>query len=408
LNRKVKIRISFRNPMDIEEFKQNLIKEAKELEAYVIDERRHFHMYPETGFEEEQTSKHIEEALRDIGYEIQKTAITGIIATLDSGKDGKTIALRADIDALNVTEDSDKPYCSKIQGKMHACGHDAHTAMLLGAAKIIYKNREKLTGKVKLVFQPAEEGGGGAKKIVEEGHIDDVDQIFGIHVWREEESGVVATRRGPFLASADQFKIEIKGKGGHAAAPHQTYDPTAVLVDIYNAIQKIVPREIDPLEKAVISIPMVEGSDAHNIIPSVAKMEGTFRTFNNDVRAHILKRMKEVVEGYSHAWRCEGKIEFEIDGIYYPPTINHAESVDDLIKILKPLDEVKEADLTMGGEDFAFYLNKTKGAFIALGLYNEEKGIIHPHHHPKFDIDEDILWKGTAIYSLLAFYDIFK
>ncbi|MHA1953875.1 MAG: M20 metallopeptidase family protein [Candidatus Heimdallarchaeaceae archaeon] len=394
--------------MEIQEFKQLLIDEAKELQAYVIEKRRYFHMYPETGFEEEKTSAYIEEELKKIGYNIQKTAITGIIATLDSGKEGKTIALRADIDALNVTEDNDKPYCSKIPGKMHACGHDAHTAMLLGAAKIIFKNKDKLTGKIKLVFQPAEEGGGGAKRIVDEGHIDDVDQIFGIHVWQEGPSGVIASRKGPFLASADKFEIEIKGKGGHAASPHQTFDPTAVLVDIYNAIQKIVTREIDPLEKAVISIPMVEGSDAHNIIPTIAKMQGTFRTFNNDVREHILKRMREIVEGYSNAWRCEGKIEYEIDGIYYPPTINHADSVDDLIEILKPLDEVIEADLTMGGEDFAFYLNKTKGAFICLGLYNEEKGIIHPHHHPKFDIDEVILWKGAAIYSLLAFYDLFK
>ncbi|NPD88540.1 MAG: amidohydrolase [Asgard group archaeon] len=394
--------------MDIQEFKQNLIDEAKELESYIIEKRRHFHMNPETGFEEVKTSAHIEEELRKIGYDIQKTAVTGLIATIDSGKEGRTIALRADIDALNVTEDNDKPYCSKIPGKMHACGHDAHSAMLLGAAKIIYKNKDNLTGKVKLVFQPAEEGGGGAKKIVDEGHIDDVDQIFGIHVWQEGQSGTIATTKGPFLASADQFKIKIKGKGGHAASPHQTFDPTAVLVDIYNAIQKIVSREIDPLEKAVISIPMIEGSDAHNIIPTEAKMEGTFRTFNNDVRDHILKRIKEIVEGYSKAWRCEGNVEFEIDGIYYPPTINHVESVDDLIEILKPLDEVKDAGLTMGGEDFAFYLNKTKGAFIVLGLYNEEKGIIHPHHHPKFDVDEDILWKGTAIYSLLAFYDIFK
>ena len=394
--------------MDIHEFKQLLIDEAKEKESYVIEKRRHFHMYPETGYEEEKTSALIEQELVKIGYDIQKTAKTGIIATIDSGKEGRVIALRADIDALNVTEDSDKPYCSKIPGKMHACGHDAHTAMLLGAAHIIYKHKDKLTGKIKLVFQPAEEGQGGAKKIVEEGHISDVDQIFGIHVWREEQSGTIATRKGPFLASSDQFIIEIKGKGGHAAAPHQTFDPTAVLVDIYNAIQKIVSREIDPLEKVVISIPMLEGSDAHNIIPSTAKLEGTFRTFSNEVRDHIMKRIQEIVEGYSLAWRCEGAVQFEIGGIYYPPTINNDDSVDDVIEILRPLDEVQEVELTMGGEDFAFYLNETKGAFIALGLYNEEKGIIHPHHHPKFDVDEDILWKGTAVYSILAFYNLFK
>ncbi|MHA1199785.1 MAG: M20 metallopeptidase family protein [Candidatus Heimdallarchaeaceae archaeon] len=394
--------------MDINEFKQVLISEAKEMEDYVIEKRRHFHMYPETGFEEVKTSAYLLEELTKIGYDVVKTAETGLIATIDSGKEGRTIALRADIDALNVTEDNDKPYCSKIPGKMHACGHDAHTAMLLTAANIIYKHREKLTGKIKLIFQPAEEGQGGAKKIVEEGHIDDIDQIFGIHVWREVETGTIATRKGPFLASSDQFKIEIKGKGGHAASPHQTFDPTAVLVDIYNAIQKIVSREIDPIDKVVISIPMLEGSDAHNIIPSIAKLEGTFRTFSNEVRDHIVKRMQEIVEGYSQAWRCEGKFIYEIGGIYYPPTINHDDSVDDVIEILKPLGEVEEVELTMGGEDFAFYLNKTKGAFIALGLYNEEKGIIHPHHHPKFDLDEDILWKGTAIYSILAFYNLFK
>ena len=408
MNGKVEISTKFKELMDNEEFKQILIRESKNMEEYVIARRRQFHMYPETGFEEFKTSAFLEEELKKIGYDVIKTAGTGLIAIIDSGKEGKTIALRADMDALNVTEDSNKPYCSKIPGKMHACGHDAHTAMLLTAAHIIYKHKDKLVGKLKLIFQPAEEGGGGAKKIVDEGYIDDVDQIFGIHVWREIKTGTIATRKGPFLASSDQFKIEIKGKGGHAASPHQTFDPTAVMVDIYNAIQKIVSREIDPLDKVVISIPMLEGSDAHNIIPSIAKMEGTFRTFSNEVRNHILKRMEEIVEGYSHAWRCEGIFENAIGGVFYPPTINHADSVDDIIEILKSLDEVKEVDLTMGGEDFAFYLNKTKGAFIALGLYNEEKGIIHPHHHPKFDVDEDILWKGTAIYSILAFYNLFK
>ncbi|MFW9852370.1 MAG: M20 family metallopeptidase [Candidatus Thorarchaeota archaeon] len=393
--------------MDKEEFQKILIEESKSLEDYIISTRRHFHMHPETKFEEEQTAQFIEEELHKIGYQTIRVAKTGVIAKINGIQEGKTIGLRADSDALNVKEENEVPYKSTIPGKMHACGHDAHCAMLLGAAKLLYKYKDQLPGKVKLIFQPAEEGGGGAKKIVDEGHIADIDEIFGIHVWRELPSGAIGTRSGPFLASADEFRITIRGKGGHAASPEQTIDPTSVLADIYNAIQKIRSREISPLDKAVITIPVIKGSDAHNIIPSEAKMEGTFRTFSIEVREFIIKRITELVEGYCQAWRCEGKTEFEIDGIFYPPTINHEESVANLTEILKPLDKVVEADLTMGGEDFAFYLNETKGAFIALGIYNEEKGIIHPHHHPKFDVDEEILWKGTAIYTLLGFYNLF-
>ena len=392
--------------MNAEELQKKLIEESIIVSQYVIDTRRQIHMFPETKFEEENTASFIEEELHKIGYQTIRTAGTGVIAVLEGNEGGKSIALRADTDALDIAEDNELPYKSQIPGKMHACGHDAHIAMLLGAAKIFYKYKEHIQGKIKLIFQPAEEGGGGAKKIVEEGHIDDVDEIFGIHVWRELPSGVLGTRKGAFLASSDQFIITITGKGGHAASPEQTFDPTAVLADIYNAIQKIVSREINPLENAVISVPVIKGSDAHNVIPSTATMEGTFRTFNTEVRKLILKRIKEIVEGYSHAWRCEGKVEFEIGGIFYPPTVNHEQSVEDVIKILQPLDKVVEVNKTMGGEDFAFYLLKTKGAFIALGLHNEEKGIIHPHHHPKFNVDEEVLWKGTATYALLGFYSL--
>ncbi|MHA1829273.1 MAG: carboxypeptidase CpsA [Candidatus Heimdallarchaeaceae archaeon] len=389
--------------MEIKELVTKIIEESKNLENFIIQTRRQIHMYPETGYEEVNTAKLVQDELEKLGYEIHNAAKTGIIGILDTGKEGKTIALRADMDALNVTEENDLPYSSKVPGKMHACGHDAHVAMLLGAAKILAKYKEQLKGKIKLIFQPAEEGGGGAKKIVEEGHLKDVDEIFGIHVWRELPAGAIGTRKGPFLASSDQFIVTIRGKGGHAASPHQSIDPTAVLADIYNAIQKIRSREIDPLEKAVITTPVIKGSDAHNIIPTTAQLEGTFRTFNTEIREFIIKRIKEIVEGYSKAWRCEGTVQFEIGGIYYPPTINHEDSVEKVKRILKPLDDVQEIDLTMGGEDFAFYLLETKGAFIALGLYNEEKGITYPHHHPKFNVDEEVLWKGTAIYALLGF-----
>ena len=390
--------------MNSKELKETIIREAKMLEPYVIDTRRHIHMYPETAYEEENTATFIEEELHKMGYTTQRVAETGVMTILDSPKKGNTVALRADIDALNVTEENvDKPYCSKNPGKMHACGHDAHIAMLLGAAQILFNHKDHLHGTLKLLFQPAEEGGAGGKKIVEEGHLDDVDIIFGIHVWHELPAGTIGTRKGAFLASADDFVITIRGKGGHAASPHLSVDPTAVLGDIYNALQKIVSREVDPFANAVITTPMLEGSNAFNVIPPQATLKGTFRAMDPEVRDHITKRVKKIVEGYSQAWRCEGIVDFGTVAAY-PPLINDNQAVNDLTKILQDLDAVTTMPPSMGGEDFAYYLEKTKGAFIALGICNEEKGTgIYPHHHPKFDVDESVLWKGTAIHALLGF-----
>ena len=396
--------------MNSSEFKKQLIQEAKKLESYVIDTRRKIHMHPETAFEEFETQKLIESELRKIGYDTERTARTGVIATLKGRSDGLTIGLRADTDALNLTEENEIPYKSQIPGKMHACGHDAHTAMLLGAASLIYQYHDELKGSVKLIFQPAEEGGGGGKLIVDEGHLDDVDRVFAVHVWRETKSGIIGTRKEGFLASADEFGIYVTGKGGHAAAPHQAIDPTAVLIDIYNAIQKIVSREIDPFDNVIITTPMLKASDAFNVIPKQAQLKGTFRTMDSSVRDHIVKRIPEIVAGYCKAWRCEGEVVFnEGDMIAYPPLINDSETVDEVQKLLENTDlEFRIMDPSMGGEDFAFYTQKTKGVFLTLGIQNEEKGITAPHHHPRFQVDEDVLWKGTALYSILAFFSHFK
>jgi amidohydrolase len=392
--------------MDHTSFKNTLISEAKALESYIIEKRRFFHMNPETSYEEENTASAIEEELHKIGYQTQRTAGTGVIAILKGEKVGKTIALRADIDALNISEENDISYQSKISGKMHACGHDAHVAMLLGAAKIIFNHKTHIQGTIKLIFQPAEEGGAGAQKIVKDGHLDDVDMIYGIHVWHDLSAGTIGTRKGPMMASADDFLVTIKGKGGHAASPHLTIDPTAVLVDIYNALQKLISREIDPFADVVLTTPVFEGSNAFNVIPPQATLKGTFRTMDPNVRNYIIKRIKEIVKGYSQAWRCEGITDLGLIATY-PPVINDAQAVDNLSVIVKDIDNVTEMKPTLGGEDFAYYLERTKGAFIGLGIYNEEKGIIHPHHHPKFNVDESILWKGTAIHTLLGFYSLF-
>ncbi|PWI47864.1 peptidase M20 [Candidatus Heimdallarchaeota archaeon B3_Heim] len=396
--------------MNAKKLKQLLIQEAKEIESYVINTRRYIHMRPETAFEEVKTRDLIEAELKKLDFDTIRTARTGVIGVLNGKKTGPTIALRADTDALNLTEENDVEYASTIPGKMHACGHDAHTAMLLGAAKLILKYRNQLSGTLKLLFQPAEEGGGGGKLICDEGHLDDVDKIFGIHVWRELEAGIIGSRKGAMLASADAFIVSITGKGGHAAAPHQTIDPTAVLVDIYNALQKIVSREIDPFSDVIITTPVMQASDAFNVIPREAKLEGTFRTMDPKIRDHIVTRIPEIVQGYCKAWRCEGSVTFnEGDMIPYPPLINDAQSVDEVIEILKGTElSYVSMDPSMGGEDFAFYLQKTKGAFLTLGIYNEEKGITSPHHHPHFDVDEAVLWKGTALYALLGFYSLFN
>ncbi len=391
--------------MDKEGLKQKIIQEAKGLESYIIQTRRYIHMHPETLYEEENTATFIESELGKIGLQSQRIVGTGVLAVIEGSSKGNTTALRADIDALNILEENFTDYKSQIEGKMHACGHDAHSACLLGAAKLMYKYREQLSGSIKLLFQPAEEGGGGAKKIVEENHLKDVDTIFGIHVWNPLPSGVIGIRKGPVFASSDRFEIKIIGKGGHAAAPQQTVDPTSVLVDIYNALQKLIPREVDPFEQTVLSLPVLMASDAHNIIPNQAIIQGTLRTMNSAVRKYLIQRIEQIVEGYCVAWRCKGITEF--DPMAYPAVINDEKTVDNITPLLQDVGQIVNMDQTMVGEDFSFYLQETKGAFITLGIQNKEKGVIHPHHHPKFNVDESVLWKGTAIYALMGFYHFF-
>jgi amidohydrolase len=391
--------------MEKDELKQKIIIDAKDLEPNIITTRRHIHTYPETLFEEEQTAQYVERELQKIGISTKRIVKTGVMGEIHGSREGKTIALRADIDALNISENTNLSYQSRNHGKMHACGHDAHTAMLLGAAKILFNYKKHLKGSIKLIFQPAEEGGGGAKLIVDAGHFKNIDAVFGMHVWSSLPSGVIGIRKGPVFASSDRFEIQITGKGGHAAAPHQTFDPTSVMVDIYNALQKLISREVDPFEPCVLSLPVFQGSEAHNIIPRQSIIRGTLRSMNPNVRKFLIKRIVEVVEGYSSAWRCQSNVDF--DPMAYPAVINDEIIVNSISEILKDLDNVQIMDQSMVGEDFSFYLHETKGAFLTLGINNESKGIIYPHHHPKFQVDESVLWKGAAVYSILGFYSFF-
>ncbi|NJE46331.1 amidohydrolase [Thermococcus sp. GR7] len=376
----------------------NPIEEALKIKDEIIAWRRDFHMHPELKYEEERTSRVVEEHLREWGYKIKRVG-TGIIADIGDGE--KTIALRADMDALAVQEENDVPYRSKIPGKMHACGHDAHTAMLLGAAKIIAEHADELGGKVRLIFQPAEEGGNGALKMIEGGALDGVDAIFGFHVWMDLPSGIIGIRDGPFLAGAGFFEAKVIGKGGHGASPHEAIDPIPIAAETVLALQTIVSRNVNPIETGVVSVTAINGGTTFNVIPEEVTLKGTFRYYKPEVGEMIKKRMAEIIEGVAktHGARAE----FSINDLV-PPTINDKAMADFARKVAEKY-RLRHGDvaMSMGAEDFAYYLQRVPGAFLALGIRNEGKGIVHPHHHPKFDVDEDVLHLGTAMEVALAF-----
>ncbi len=376
-----------------------IIKRSREISDYIIEKRRDFHMYPELRYEEKRTSKIVAEELEKMGYRVERMAITGVVGAIEG--DGEyTVALRADMDALPVQEENEVPYRSRVPGKMHACGHDAHVAMLLGAAKILNELRGELKGKVKLIFQPAEEGGLGAKKMVEAGAVDEVDAIFGIHVWSESRSGDIGIREGPLLASADAFRVKITGKGGHGASPHLSIDPITLAADLVNAYQKIISREVNPIHPAVVSVTSIKAGTTFNVIPGELEMLGTIRTFDEEVRDMIVRRLKEITSKYGEAMRCEAVLELTEENL--PPTSNDRRLAEFAREVLRPLGNIFVPEPTMGAEDFSVYTEKAPGLFITLGIKNEEKGIVYPHHHPRFDVDESILWIGTAIHAILA------
>jgi len=378
-----------------------IVGRANSLQSRIVELRRDFHMYPELKFEEVRTSSRVKELLSSLDYRVIDVAGTGVVASIGRGE--PVLAFRADMDALPIQEENDVPYRSRVPGKMHACGHDAHTAMLLGASHIVKElhDRGLIRGTTKLIFQPAEEGGLGAKRVVESGAVDDVDAFFGIHVWASLPSGAIGIREGPLLASADAFKVIIHGRGGHAAQPNRAVDPVVISADLINAYQKVVSREVSPLKPAVVTVSSLRAGTTFNVIPDSAEMLGTIRAFDEGVRDFIIGRLREITEAYANALR--GKGEFFLVGEHVPPTVNDPKLAKYSAEVLRVLGDVVRPEVTMGAEDFAFYAKRKPSMFILLGIRNEEKGIIYPHHHPKFDVDEDVLWKGAAIHSILAY-----
>ncbi|MEC9457028.1 MAG: amidohydrolase [Candidatus Neomarinimicrobiota bacterium] len=380
----------------------NIRPEVEAIKDILIQWRRDFHQYPELGFEEHRTSSIIAETLISFGMS-PKTGVgkTGVTADLNFGE-GPTIALRADMDALPMQETSGLSFSSKHDGVMHACGHDGHMAMLLGAAKILSQMDKELTGTIRFIFQPAEEGEGGARYMIEDGCLEGVDEIYGIHVWNYQPVGEVGTKEGPILAAADLFDIIIKGVGGHGATPQGTVDAVIVAAHLIQALQTIVSRNTNPLESTVITIGEINGGYNFNIIADKVRLAGTTRAYTKENRSMIQRRMQEIIDGIAKSFGAEITFNYT-DG--YPPTINHAGPVKKVLqaagKVVGP--GAGEPYLSMGGEDFSYYLQKIPGCFFFVGSAPDgQRQFSTPHHCSHFNMDESALSVGTSVYLHLV------
>ena len=380
----------------------NIRSEIKDIEKNIIGWRRDFHQYPELGFDEHRTSKIIGEALKEMGLAPQmNVGKTGVTADLTFGE-GPTIALRADMDALPMQEVSGLDFSSKHNGVMHACGHDGHMAMLLGAAKVLTQNGDSFNGTVRFIFQPAEEGAGGARYMIEDGCLDGVDEIYGIHVWNYQPVGEVGITDGPVLAAADMFEIKIKGIGGHGAAPQGTIDAVVVASHLVQALQTIVSRNTNPLESTVVTIGTINGGHNFNIIADEVTLSGTARAYTEENRNLIKTRMAEIIDGVAKTFGAEISFDYE-DG--YPPTINHTDPVNKVLKAAERVvgEKAGMPYLSMGGEDFSYYLQKIPGCFFFVGSApNDQKLFETPHHCSHFTMDERALLVGPSIYLNLV------
>ncbi len=380
----------------------NIRQEVKTIANEIINTRRDFHKYPELGFEEHRTSKIIAEKLTSFGLQVETNiGKTGVVGTLNPNHVGKTIALRADMDALPIQETGDAEYVSQHDGVMHACGHDGHMAMLLGAAQILAEKKNELDGCVKFIFQPAEEGYGGAKYMIEDGVLNGVDEIYGAHLWNYQSSGTIGIKPGPVMAAADLFKITIKGIGGHGATPHGTVDAVVVASQIIQALQTIVSRNTNPLESTVVTIGQINGGYNFNVIADEVILKGTTRSYMEKNRQLIKTRMNEILDGLSATYNANIILDYE-DG--YPPTVNNEVCAEKLHHSAHKIvgNNAGEPYLSMGGEDFSYFANEIPGCFFFIGSSPKDREPLStPHHCSHFDIDEDALLIGSSVFVQL-------
>lgn len=376
------------------------------LQPTLVEWRRHLHRMPELGFEEHETSAFVETRLRELDLEVHTglagTGVAGVLRARTSRD--SAVLLRADMDALPVQEVPGREYGSRVDGRMHACGHDGHMAMMLGAATMLSERRDELVRDVVFCFQPAEEGGGGGQRMIADGVLElaEIRRVFGLHLWSGFEAGTIGVRPGPVMAAQDSFTAVIRGQGGHGALPQDCRDPIVAAALAVTALQGVVARNVDPMQSAVVTVGSIRAGSAGNVIPDEARLSGTMRSFDEKLRNYLRRRVAEVIEASSRAGGCEAAFELE-EG--YPAVVNSANEVETVRRVAGAVvgsDHLLEPAPMAASEDFAFFLRERPGAFVFVGAGNASRGITAPHHAADFDIDESALWRGTELLARLA------
>jgi amidohydrolase len=374
--------------------------EAQELFPYNQQLRRDFHRHPELGFQEVRTAGIVARDLTELGLEVS-TGIgkTGVVATLEGARPGPVLLVRFDMDALPIQEETGAEYASETPGVMHACGHDGHTAIGLTVAKMLEAHKDELGGTVKLVFQPAEEGLGGAEAMVADGVLDQPKpgQSLSLHLWNDKPLGWIGVTPGPAMSASDRFTVKIIGRGGHGAAPYITIDPVIAGAQVITALQNIVSRNVDPLEAAVVTVTSMVGGEAFNVIPESVVLKGTIRTFNPEVRSIVMERFEAIASGVSNAMGCQAEVDLKsiTPAVSNDPAI--AAQVFEVANKIYPQAEISNDERTMGSEDMAYMMDDIPGCYFFIGSADHERGLDAGHHHPKFDFNEGALTTGAAL-----------
>ncbi|GIP20344.1 amidohydrolase [Paenibacillus sp. J22TS3] len=369
----------------------------------MVERRRYLHQNPELSYKEEKTSAYVAAILTNLGLTVRtNVGGYGVIGEIKGSFPGRTVALRADMDALPIQDEKSCAYASRLPGVMHACGHDGHTAVLLAVAEYFMKIKDTLHGSIRLIFQPAEEVcPGGAAAMIREGAVDGADVIYGVHLWTPIPVGTAASAPGPLMASTDEFFVDMQGRGGHGGMPHVAVDSVVAGAALVMQLQSIVSRSVDPLDPAVITVGSIQGGTVQNVIAEHCLLSGTVRCFNEETRHLIRRRIEEMAEGTAKAYGAEAVVDYVMG---YPPLVNHEDETGRFFRVAGEAFGLR-AELSpkiMPAEDFAYYVKRIPGCFVLVGAGNPEKGAVYPHHHPKFDIDEDAMLYAAGLLITMA------